>query len=178
MANLIPPHAKKEIITEYWFRVVIVWCCLISIGLLIVALLKVPALMLIASQEQEYSGVYDSAQQKADTLEESQVTIKKANTIAQLLAKDATTTSPVAVLSTLDAIAGPSVQITGFQIAKDKDVVTSISVSGIAHTRTALANFRSGIEEHVLFDKAELPISNLAKERDIAFNISITPSDP
>ena len=177
MANLIPPDAKKDVVHEYWFRVVIMWCYLIGAGLLVVSLLKTPALMFIASQQQAHLGAYDTAQQKTDSLLESQDAIKNANELAQLLAESATTTSPVAVLAALDSIAGRDVNITGFQLSKDEGAISTISVSGVANTRTALANFRSGIEAHPFFAKAELPISNLAKDKDISFNISITPSE-
>ena len=177
MANLIPTEAKKTIVTEYWLRVVVTWAYLIGTGLLIVALLKAPALWAIESQLQAYSGAYDSAQEKVETIKTSQITIEEANDLAALLANSASTTSSVAVLETLDTIAGTDVIISGFRLSKDDKKVININITGVAKTRTALADFRTNIEAHEYFKKADLPISNLAKESDIAFNIDITPGN-
>lgn len=176
MANLIPPDAKKEIVSEYWFRVVVVWAYLIGIGLLIGALLKAPALWSIESELKAYSGAYDSAQEKAETVKTSQETIAAANAIAQLLAESASTTASTEILAVLDTIAGNEITISQLGLQKDTHSITEMRVQGLANTRTALANFRNDIEQHPLFEKAELPISNLAKESDITFNITITPS--
>lgn len=176
MANLIPPDAKKEIVSEYWFRVGVIWAYLIGVGLLIGALLKAPALWSIESELKAYSGAYDSAQEKAETLKTSQETIAAANDMAQLLAENASTTASTEILAVLDTIAGKEVLISQLRLQKDTSSIIQMSVQGVADTRTALANFRNDIEQHPLFGKAELPISNLAKESDISFNITITPS--
>lgn len=177
MANLIPPDAKNAIVHEYWFRVAIVWAYIIAAALIVVAILRLPALVFIDMQLDAYSGAYSSAQEKVDTVEESRVVIQDANQLAALLANNATSTSPITIFSELESIAGNGVTITGFQLTKDAEHVTEISVSGIASTRSTLANFSSGIEEHSYFKEAVLPISNLAKEKDITFNIEVVPDD-
>lgn len=176
MANLIPPEAKKAIVTEYWFRVGILWSYMVGIGILIVALLKGPALWAIESQLGAYSGAFDSAQEKAETIKESQLAIQSANELAGQLAAAASTTPPTEVLAALDQVAGRDVSIASFRLTKGEKEIETITITGMANTRTALANFRADIESNPLFQKADLPISNLAKESDIPFNIEITPS--
>jgi hypothetical protein len=46
---------------------------------------------------------------------------------------------------------------------------------GTADTRAHLSAFKNALEAHTLFKVASLPLSNLAKDKDIDFSITITP---
>lgn len=50
----------------------------------------------------------------------------------------------------------------------------TILISGIATTRKSLSEFAKSLEKEISFKKVDLPISNLAKDSDIPFSITIT----
>lgn len=176
MANLIPPNAKRAIVIEYWIRVVTVWFILIGFAIIVVAILKLPTLALVKSQIGTFGEAYDGARAKNEIFEESQRTIIDANNLSKLLSDQQESAILSDLIDVLDTIAGSEVAISRFTFEKDELAVAKISIAGHANTRTALADFSTHIEEHALFEKAELPISNLAKDKDITFNIDIVPT--
>lgn len=66
------------------------------------------------------------------------------------------------------------VRVTGFSWVKVKDVIT-LSVSGIAKDRQNLITFQNRINSSGYFSEVTLPISNLAKDKDIDFKIKFSP---
>lgn len=177
MANLIPPDAKRELKIQYWIRVATVWCVLVGVAFLVAAAVNAPAFVLVQSQLGAFSGEYNLAKEQADAFTKAQEKINEANSLVALLTSQGTTTSLMQVSDILDTISGNEVEITAIRFEKTAEAITAIAVSGVADTRLALATFSDDLESHPLFAEAEVPISNLAKDRDISFNISIIPSD-
>lgn len=176
MANLLPPEAKRSLIIEYWLRVITVWFILIALAFLAATALKMPTFVLVQSQLGDASAAYDDAREKKDAFNAAQTTLNEANQLSALLATDTNTTPTAELIQILDTIAGSQVRIGSFQITKTDSALEKITVTGMADTRLALANFSNDIKAHPMFLEADLPISNLAKDRDIAFNIVIVPS--
>lgn len=174
MANLIPPNAKRAVTIEYWLRVVTVWCVLIGFGFIAVALLRLPTFVLVQSQLQAFSSAYDEAVDKTSTFEDAQETIVAANELSRLLVDEESQTAFSEMVEILDDIGGTDVRINEFRFSTDAEGENGIVISGVAATRVALADFSKDIEAHPLYAEAELPISNLAKDRDIAFSINIS----
>lgn len=69
------------------------------------------------------------------------------------------------------------VRVTGFSWTRVKDKIT-LSVNGIALDRQALITFEDKINSSGYFSEVALPISNLAKDRDIDFQIKFSPAPP
>jgi len=177
MANLIPPEAKKEVVTEYWIRVGTVWCALIGVAFLTLIALKVPTLVLIESQLTAFSGKYTEAINETEQFAHARAAIDDANELGALLSEDVRLVRLSELREIIDEIAGSAVTVKSFTFTRDGGVVESIAISGVGNTRTALAAFTKNLEAHPLFTRAELPISNLASEQDIAFSITIEPAD-
>ena len=178
MANLIPPDAKKAIVTEYWFRVLIMWFILTGLGLLFVAVLQVPTFMLLQSHAKSFNDAYNETQEKVDGFKDGEKSIDDANKLAKLLSAQAESTPLSEVMEILDEVAGNDIAITDMDFKKNENVLSEINVRGVALSREALAGFSTDIEEHSLFETAELPFSNLAKDKDISFNITVVAALP
>lgn len=176
MANLIPPAAKKAVIIEYWIRVVTVWLCLIGLAVVIMVCLQAPTMVLVNAQLQAYSEKYSAAIDRSNEFEAAQESIAEANTLATLLVEESDPVRLTELRAILDELAGDDVEVTGFVFVTEADALAPITVRGIADTRSALALFAEAVEEHALFAQAELPISNLARDRDITFSITIEPA--
>ncbi|MDO8589926.1 MAG: pilus assembly protein PilM [bacterium] len=69
------------------------------------------------------------------------------------------------------------VRVTGFSWIRAKDKVT-LSVNGITLDRQALITFEDRINSSGYFSEVTLPISNLAKDKDIDFQIKFSPALP
>lgn len=66
------------------------------------------------------------------------------------------------------------VAITGFSWLKVKDKIT-LSVNGVALDRQTLVTFENRINSSGYFSEVTLPISDLAKDKDIDFQIKLIP---
>lgn len=177
MANLIPPDAKKAIVTEYWFRVLVLWSVMSGIALALVMGLQIPAFMLLKSHTANYSNAHADAAEKKTDYDEGEKEIESANQLAKLLAAQADDYLFSDLVAVLDEIAGSTVVILDVQFRKSENVLQNIEIRGIAADRQSLANFSADLESHPLFLSADLPFSNLAKDKDISFNITIVPAN-
>lgn len=176
MANLIPPDAKHAVMLEYWTRVVSVWFMLIGFALIVVTALLAPTYVLVQTQLSAFTGAYNEAIDLTRQFTEAEETVRDSNQLAALLVDDVEADVPTEFLAVIDTIAGASVSVQQLTFTLEEDMIQGIVVTGIADTRLSLANFSKDIEAHPLFDEAELPISSLAKDKDIAFTITIKPA--
>lgn len=173
MANLLPPDAKKTVRTEYWLRVLTVWCVLIGFAMVVVILLKIPTFVYLQLQTKAFSAESATASDRSAAFAEAQEAVEDANALSRVLIDTAEETSLITVQKTIDTIAGSGIKINTFSFEKAEGVLTAVTIAGVAETRLALAKFSDDIEAHEWFASADVPISNLAKDRDIAFNIEI-----
>lgn len=176
MANLIPPNAKKQIMLEYWLRVFAVWLVLIGIGCIAVLILKLPTYITLRFELGAYADAHTRAEETIQASREAEDVIIGANQLVDVLAAQDTPIPFSEYIGVLDTIAGTDVKLNSMTFNQSKGVLSEIRVGGVARTRRALASFTNDVETHELFDEADLPISNLAKDSDITFSISIIPS--
>lgn len=174
MINLIPPKAKKIVIREYWTRVFVVWLFMLSIVLLIMAFLSVPTYILLRSLESAMASQIDYAKAEQGSYKELERTIKNTNALVNHLNLNEEQLSFSALLSELDAVAGPLVTLTQFGFIEEEGVLKQVSLLGQADTRVLLSTFRDKLEAHEAFASVDLPISNLAKDKDITFSMKVS----
>ncbi|MEZ4200508.1 MAG: hypothetical protein R3B69_02870 [Candidatus Paceibacterota bacterium] len=174
MINLIPPSARKLIVREYWIRVITVWFLLITFALWIFLALQVPTYILIDSLHDALVTQFDRAQAEHTEFSELEAEVKKINTLVSHLGAHEDDVYFSELIAELDQRAVAGVTLTQFAMKREEGALKEIDLVGVAPTRTSLSNFRDALEAHERFSKAELPISNLAKERDITFSMKVT----
>lgn len=175
MINLIPPSAEKLVHREYWIRVSSVWMILFGFAFLIISLLNLPVYVLVQSQLNSFLEEYKEATDETASFIESEVAVANANEIARLLAKQDSVEPFSHLIEELDLLTSNNVTILDFQIVRKENALDPIVITGVANSRLALSEFRDAIENNPLFLSAALPLSNLAKDKDIPFTITITP---
>lgn len=176
MINLIPPHARKRVVVEYWLRAVSVWALLFGITSALLTVSTIPLHVSIDSQREAYSLRSEEAMDSTEKLVASQTVIKQTNEVARMLASSADPERFSAYINELEKLTNEDVQINEIRLERTKELaVGDISVVGFATTREALAAFRTRIEANEWFESVELPFSNLAKDEDVLFSIKVTP---
>ncbi|MCB9811565.1 PilN domain-containing protein [Candidatus Nomurabacteria bacterium] len=170
MMNLIPPQAKRVVTAEYWVRVFTVWLWLLSLGLLISLVLSVPVHFLMGGINKSLSGKFDEVKKQQEQYDAAVAETKEFNTRLKLLTRGPVLVPHSIIINALDDIGGLAVSIDQVTFKAD---ATSVDIVGHAATRADLSNFASALEEHEFFSNVELPISNLAKDRDITFVMSV-----
>jgi hypothetical protein len=173
MINLIPPEGHIAARREYYSRVVGTACLLFSVVIVLLCLSRVPTYILIDAQikafemEQQEKGVSTEALKKAE---------EEVKAIKGILTQLKTTENQFLISSAVDEIEKnkpTNITLVTMQYEVVKDGSSKMHVQGIAQTRTSLSNFKTQLEATDMFSKAEIPISDLAREKDLPFMMTL-----
>ena len=173
MINLIPPSAKKKIVSEYWIRVVSVWFYLWTGAIVGGVFIMLPAYVLITTQVSVYEESARTASEKVSSFEDVTKALEQTN--KQAIAVSSGTSVPlvseyIGVLRTLE---GNGVTLTEISIQRSDLRFDPIKIAGTANDRQALAAFRDRLVADPKVESVDLPLSNLAKDKDIKFTITV-----
>jgi len=72
------------------------------------------------------------------------------------------------------SIQGSDITITRLSLIREESGLSPVSIIGSASDRQSLASFRDRMLAHPLITEVDLPISNLATDRNIQFSITVT----
>lgn len=173
MANLIPQTAKRSITIEYWIRVISVWFVLFGVAALTVAVLNVPVYFLIQSQLHTHSTLFSDAHEQNTSYEKIEAEIVKANDTATLLIGMKNIDPIVPLITKIESLKNQKITLTSFSVTRNASTeLNSLSIIGVAVDRTSLVDFSRAIEATDTFSEASIPLSNLAKDKDIPFTIN------
>jgi len=173
MINLIPPNARKQVQLEYWVRVCSVWVILVAVAVVIIGSLLMPSLVLVHAQKAVYDTVYQDVSSQNSAYKQEEDLIRTANAVAKRLASADTSMPFSTLLLQIKSIASSRVDIQTISSSKEEGLIKSIQVSGEASSRSTLVQFRDALQAHPAFDSVALPLSNLAKDKDVPFNVVI-----
>ncbi len=174
MINLIPQTAKRKITLEYWLRVVSVWMMILTGITIIATLLLFPVYVLVNSKVAAYETSAMEAKSSVSEYDVSASALIDASVQARLLLDLADQQNFSALVVKIDSLKNENITIENFGFSRTATGVAPIEVIGKAKTRQALADFRETLLGDPAIEKVFLPISNLAQDRDIEFNVTIT----
>lgn len=175
MINLIPPSAQKQVKHEYWIRVLTMWMLLAGTSFVLCIFFFIPAYVLVQNQLESFSAQFKEADTNSESLKSSETAIVQANAISSLLSQSEDVTSFATVIAEIEKAKNGDILLFDFSMTRADAVFTSITVSGTASSRATLSTFRDSLDSNILFEKVDLPLSSLAKDKDIPFTITITP---
>lgn len=177
MINLIPPIAKKKIVTEYWVRAISVWMLVCGVMFLVVSFLLLPVYVLVNSQVQVYETSANEAVAKVAEYDLSASTLAEANVQAQILIELRQMKTFSDLIGDINNLQGDDIFVTNLDFRRTGMKLNSVQLNGKAKDRKALADFRDALMTLPEVKDVHLPIANLAKDRDIIFSISVTLGD-
>lgn len=177
MINLIPPAAKRGVRTEYRVRVLSVWLLLWSIALFAAALVLLPASELISSKVDAYVDAAALATEKVASYENASTALVQSSQQAKEVVDEATLPTMSSYIRLFEVLQGDAIEITNVRLVREGATIAPISLTGIAADRQTLASFRDRLLEQEEVTGVDLPISNLATDRDIQFTITVTLSE-
>lgn len=178
MINLIPPEAKKRVSKEYWLRVLSVWAIACSAALVASVCILVPAYMLITIQIGANESVSQAASERVTEFESVTKELTLANQKSRAILDNNRFASISPYIAMVRAHENGGVRVTQVTVSRTKDGFSPISVSGEADSRQALAAFRDRLLSESNVSGVDLPISNLAKDKEIQFSLTISIKKP
>ncbi len=176
MSNLLPPHEKRALLREYRLRMGIVFLAFVSVFGMIGVVSLLPSLVrvhaLIAAEEQ---GV---------TLEEQALERLGATALRRSLREadeELAVFGPLlggarlaAYIRTISRTRSDGVSITSIHYDPEKGEHGTLVVGGTAALRDDLTAFVASLRSVEEFSAVELPIADLAREREAKFTMTVT----
>jgi len=175
MVNLIPPGAKKSVIVEYWLRVLTVWSLLATAIAVLFAVTLLPVYVSVDTQIDVYQKSAEEALEKIAILQSVSKDLSRSTKQAQLLIASTKETSLSQVIELFDSLEINGIVLSQMDVKKmPEGGLAPVNLSGNARDRQALADFRDRLLAQDSIETVDFPISNLAKDRDIDFAITVT----
>jgi hypothetical protein len=171
MINLVPPHASRRIVTEYWVRAVSVWLLLAAAAAAAGAIFLLPPYVLVTDMVKARQ--QDAAAEKTPSLDVSERELAQANTLALALVEEDRSPRFTDVVYIIDALQGPDISISSYEFSRSGADIAPVRITGVAKNRQSLASFRAKLLDSPRIVEVDLPISNLAAVRDIDFSLTI-----
>lgn len=174
MINLIPATAKHSLIKEYWVRTATVWFFLWSVAILLGVFILIPSYVLTHSQVSAYKDSAQSATEKIANFETVSKELARAGVWAGMLKENFSHPNNSQYIALFRSLEGDGITISQISITWGDSGVEPIIVAGIADNRQALATFRDTLVAQKVVTDVNLPLSNLAKDKDIPFEVTVT----
>lgn len=173
MINLIPTTVRNAVIKEYWLRVLSVFLFIMSVVAVVITLLFLPVYVLVSTQVDVYAQSALQAAERVADFDVSAKTLTEANQLAQKILEQKKIKNFSSIIKLVESLSPAGVTINTIELSRAGGVVASVKVDGLAETRNDLASFRDILLQNDSISDVVLPISNLAKERDIEFALAI-----
>lgn len=175
MRNLLTNQFKKTLRQEYLLRLVGVGGWVVIIGMVIGTLSLLPSYFLTDTRHDGLTQRYRVVQASIASLTEdtSKAPLAKLKQKLDVLSQDKEENRLTEALLAVLAKRGEAIDITSFAYGKMAGS-TNLKIRGVAGSRDALLSFKKALEQDGRFEKVDLPVSNLAKEKDIAFDLTLT----
>jgi Tfp pilus assembly protein PilN len=173
MINLLPQNAEQQLKSLYRYRLATTLSLLCGAVALATLCMLLPSYVLLQSQVRAYEETSLAIKEEQADVEALSEKIKAAN----LLSEEIATYDSVFVFSEVAEkvaeIAGERIALEVISFEEKPDTPSSVVVSGRAATRNDLTAFSSRLIADPMFVSADVPIQNLAGDRDVSFTITI-----
>lgn len=175
MINLIPPTAKQAVVKEYWRRVGVTWMVLAGVACLIGAALLFPPYVLINSQVAVHSTDASEAAAKIENYDAVSAELTQASRLAFWLEAAAAVEPLHRYIELVQSLAQGGITISKVEIRRTTDqAIDVITVTGQADDRRSLAAYRDRLLKEPSVAQVDLPLSNLASDRNIQFSLTVS----
>ena len=180
MFNLLPLTNKRSLQSEYRLRRGAVALWFAAAAFLFATISLLPPLLL-AGQKESILREQTTTLARATTGDETARFAQRVEQIRLRLTAFTPPSSAPSFVSLLGSVAqarAAGVSLTRIVFDQDDRGAVTISIGGEAENRTALVAFQKALQGLQVFDTVELPVGNLAKDREIPFALSATLLSP
>lgn len=176
MLKLLTDEGREKVSREYKTRrLIVIFLALIFVSVITVIGL-LPSYILSNGREQEaFERLRFTAEVKnQEEGRELRAWLVETNKKISVLAPELDVDRPSDFVEGVLNLKLLGIKITNFSWSRAKDKIT-LSISGTASDRQTLVRFEDGISQSELFSDVILPISDLANDRNISFQIKFSP---
>lgn len=177
--TLLPLKERNILRREYRMRVVIIFCFLLSVAGLIGAAALFPSFLFALNEEETQLQTLKTIKKTEDDggVVKLELEFQKNNELIKLLSQERKIPQPSNTIQSIVGVRGP-IKLNSISVDTPRQDALSIVIQGVAPNRDTLLSFKRRLEELVPGGGVELPVSDLAKSKDIQFSMRITQTFP
>jgi Tfp pilus assembly protein PilN len=177
MFTFLPKSYRSEVLTEHRLRVVLVFSVMVTVSLALGAILALPTFFVSSAQKSSMLVEKERLLKAADSTRLDEVTaqINGIQRKIDVLSVQSERRPLISIVEKVLAQLDPGVSLSGIALHKEAGI-GAIVISGAAETRDGLVQFSNNLRGEPSFTKVELPVSSLAKSKDIIFSIRVESS--
>lgn len=177
--TLLPLHDRIALRREYYIRVLIVFCFMISVALLIGVVSLLPTFIKTVNAEKDAKNFEITTAKEPANQDLKTVQLKVVNslTLLESLKKDDNTPRLSDLIQGVLSMR-EGLRFNSFSAAKNGTTTFTMSLQGVASTRNDLLAFKNNFESMAPENKIDLPVSSLAKSTNIQFSLQLKEKMP
>ena len=173
MLTFLLNEYREKMLREYRLRLSSLYLAFLGVICLIGAALALPQYALLWSQKNAALVQKEAAQKATEgNTGATSAEVKQIKSKLWTIKENENVEPMLKVLERLLSKKIPGISITSVALTRTAET-GDIKVSGVASTREALVAFSKNLQSEPRYSNAELPVSSLAKNKDISFSISI-----
>jgi hypothetical protein len=174
MINLIPPTGYHVLKQEYLLRVGASFCFLIGSIFFVMTAALAPTYILTSAQIADYTSRVDGAGDESHTFAEAEREAGEAQILLAQIQKNIKSAQASVLIQAVTQLAPQGISLKTFSVQNTPTTPGTVQIQGVAKSRETLVHFKNAIEGAPQFEKAEVPIADLARDADLPFAITIT----
>jgi len=175
MHTYLPTDQKKELRRAYIMRVIVVTGMMLLAVVIAAIIFLLPSYFATYSERIQSSAGLELVRSRGVATEtkeiEAQVRLLRDMTVR--FSEGADKIPVTKALSLAYSSIVPGIKITDFEFSYTASSTVDMRIQGLAQTRDALINFKKKVETNEQIKKVELPVSDLAKSKEITFSMKI-----
>lgn len=172
---LLPKDEMKALRREYRVRLSIAVLFFLSCAVALGIAALIPSYIYTHSQQIEVAvrKAEIEKNRKASGADQIEKDLAESQIIAEKIARETDSISNSSVIEKVISHRIPSISLSSFEVARalGSTTPTKVIIQGKAQTREALLDFKKGLEGDSSFADIELPLSDLAKSKNITFAV-------
>ncbi len=173
MFTLLPEQHKKKLFKEYRIRLIVVFLFSVSVFFVINTALLFPSYISLESQKSTLELQSDTLSKQIKLKDKDGLTTTMNQIQSDLaLAKPDETRLYAAINAILDQTT-TNISIISLGYTRGVRAQSSINIQGVAKDRASLLMFSNNLKKELMFTSVDLPVSNLAKQTDVKFSITL-----
>lgn len=176
MLNFLPKKNKKEVILEYFLRVVFYLLMFIFLSNIVLIILFTPSFFFAKYKNDTLNSQLESVKQKNITNGDDSVAfIKNMNTLSTVLSADSKfILADSDIIKKIVSLKNNNIKILSITITKENELGDKkILLSGIANNRDSLSLYEREIKIDGTFHSVIFPVSNFIKSSDLDFSVTL-----
>ncbi len=175
MINLLSPQYKIEITRNYYMRLGIVSVLFVIVLVLVAVVFLIPSYIAVSTEEKvKKDELTQLAQSRDPELDKISASIQSINGKLAVFSEPYVQASfPKEILAPILQIDVPGITIYEFFYTVVEPTKKTISIRGDAVSRENLLTFTEQLEKTGLFEKIDVPISNLLRGDNVSFGLDL-----